>query len=343
MIDYHPLFPDGYRPGIGIVGCGQIVKKAHLPAYEKYGCNVVGVYDISPEATRGVPQRVFGTLEELLADPEVEIVDIATHPAARVQLVRQALAAGKHVLAQKPLALDLRAARSMVEEAERLGLTLAVNQNGRWTPAWRIATQLVEQGAIGDVFAVTHLFDRGFHFVLEFPHFDEIEHLLLYDHAIHWIDISRCWLERKEPVGVRAAEYRSPGQPPQTKQPWGGWIDIQYADGSSATIRSIGGAATSRPGCPFWIHGTQGTIRGSVLLGSDYVELERDGSFTRFDFDAEWYPDAFAGAMAELMSAVAEGREPYNSGRHNLLTLELTLAAVRSAERGGRRVTLRRR
>jgi hypothetical protein len=34
MIEYRPSFPDGYRPGIAIVGCGQIVKKAHLPAYE---------------------------------------------------------------------------------------------------------------------------------------------------------------------------------------------------------------------------------------------------------------------------------------------------------------------
>lgn len=340
MIDYRPVFPDGYRPGIAIVGCGHIVKKAHLPAYEKYGCNVVGVYDIAPEATRGIAQRVFRTLEELLADREVEIVDIATHPAARVGLIRRALRAGKHVLAQKPLALDLRAARSVVAEADRRGLTLAVNQNGRWTPPWRIATRLIEGGAVGDVFAVTHLFDRGFHFVVDHPHFDEIEHLLLYDHAVHWIDISRCWLARKRATFVQAAEYRTPGQPAQTKQPWGAWLEIRYADGSSASIRSVGGSVTSRPGCPFWIHGTEGTIRGSVLLGSDYVELERGGVFTRFDLDGEWYPDAFGGAMGELVSALAEGREPYHSARHNLLTLELTLAAVRSAERSGRAIKI---
>jgi predicted dehydrogenase len=340
MIEYRPSFPVGYRPGIAIVGCGHIVKKAHLPAYEKYGCNVVGVYDAAPEATRGVPQRVFGTLDELLGAPEVEIVDIATHPAARVELIRRALDAGKHVLAQKPLAPDLRAARSLVEEADRLGLTLAVNQNGRWSPPWRIATLLIEHGAVGEVFAVTHLFDRGFDFVLELPHVDEIEHLLLYDYCVHWVDISRCWLEPKQPVAVRALAYRSPKQPPGTKQPWGGWIDVHYADGSTATIRSPGGSATARPGCPFWIHGTEGTIRGSVLLGSDFVELERDGETQRFELDGQWYPDGFGGAIGELISAIAEGREPYNSARHNLLSLELTLAAVRSAERGGRPVSV---
>ena len=340
MIDYRPMFPEGRRPGIGIVGCGQIVRAAHLPAYARYGCDVVGVYDVRPEATQGLEQHVFGSLDELLADPRIGIVDIATHPDVRVELIHRAIASGKHVLAQKPLARDVAAARAVVEEAERSGVTLAVNQNARWAPPWRIATLLVEQGAVGEVHAVTHLLDRDFAFVLEFPHFDEVEHLLVYDHFVHWVDISRCWLDPKEPESVRALEYRSPGQPAETKQPWGAWIDIHYADGSSATVRSVGGSRTARPGCPFWIHGSEGTIRGSLLLGSDFVEVERDRETERFELEGAWYVDGFAGAMAELMSAVAEGREPYNSARHNLLSLELTLAAVRSADDEGRPVRL---
>ena len=340
MIDYRPAFPESRRPGIGIVGCGQIVRNAHLPAYAQYGCDVVGVYDVRPAATTGLGQRVFDSLDELLGDPRVEIVDIATHPDVRVELIRREIESGKHVLAQKPLAKDLAAARAVVEEAERAGVTLAVNQNARWAPPWRIATLLIEQGAIGDVHSVVHLLDRDFAFVLEFPHFDEIEHLLVYDHFVHWVDISRCWLDPKAPESVRALEYRSPGQPAEAKQPWGAWVDIHYADGSSATVRSVGGSRTAQPGCRFWIHGSEGTIRGSLLFGSDFVELERDGELERFSLDGAWYVDGFAGAMAELMSALAEGREPYNSGRHNLLTLELTLAAVRSTEDEGRPVRL---
>jgi predicted dehydrogenase len=340
MIDYRPAFPKGRRPGIGIVGCGQIVRNAHLPAYAQYGCDVVGIYDVRPAATKGLGQHVFGSLDELLADQRVEIVDIATHPDVRVELMRRAIESGKHVLAQKPLALDLEEAHAVVQAAERHGVTLAVNQNGRWAPPWRIATLLIEQGAVGEVHAVTHLLDRDFAFVVQFPHFDEVEHLVIYDHCVHWVDISRCWLDGKVPESVRALEYRSPGQPAQSKQPWGAWIDVQYTDGSSAMVRSAGGSRTATPGCPFWVHGSEGTIRGSILLGSDFVELERDGATERFRLDGAWYVDGFAGAMAELMSALAEGREPYNSARHNLLSLELTLAAVRSAEADGAPIKL---
>ena len=126
-LDYKPSFPEDYRPGIGIVGCGGIVRSSHLPSYARYGQRVVGVYDVRPEATVGIREEygvevVFDDLAELLRHPDVEIVDIATHPEVRPALVRDALAAGKHVLAQKPLAEDLDTARELVEEAERLGL-----------------------------------------------------------------------------------------------------------------------------------------------------------------------------------------------------------------------------
>jgi predicted dehydrogenase len=348
-LDYEPSFPKDSRPGIGIVGCGGVVRSAHLPGYQRYGQRVVGVYDVRPEATDGVCEQfgvetVFGELDELLGHPEIEIVDIATHPGVRPALVREALAAGKHVLAQKPFAPDLQTARELVEEGERLGLEVAVNQNGRWAPAWRTATLLVEQGAIGDVVAVTHLYHHNYSFTLG-TIFDDIEHLVLYDYSIHWFDITRCWLEGKTVAAVRAREYRTPNQPPESKSPWGAWATIDYDDGSTGLIRGVGSAATSRPHKPFWIHGSDGTIRGAVVgsgptPGSEWLELERDGRTTRFELDGSWHTNGFAGALGELVTAVAEKREPYHSARHNLLSLELTLAACLSAEKDGSPVVL---
>lgn len=344
-LPYRPAFPAGFAPGVAIVGCGGIAKTWHLPAYGKYGVDVVGVYDRVPEATEDVRERfpfvrrVYASLDDLLADPEVEVVDVATRPEVRLELIGRAVEAGKHVLAQKPLADDLHAAREMVDEAERRGIKVAVNQNGRWSPPWRIATLLVEQGAVGDVVAVTHLHDKPLP-PLVGTHFDELPHFTIYDYCVHWIDISRCWLDPGRVEFVRAVDYRTPDQPADAKSPWAAWIEIRYVDGASVLVRSVGNGRTARPGCPFWIHGDEGTIRGSVLLDSDFVELDRDGAVVRYDLEGAWYPDGFAGTLGELVSAIAEDREPFNSARHNLLSLRLTLAACRSAEEGGRPVSL---
>src|SRR5688572_21134038 len=113
--------------GIGIIGCGQIVREGHLDSYEAHDLRVVGVYDIVPEATAGVVERwsveqVYASTDELLADPEIEVVDIATGPEVRPPLIRAAIAAGKHVLSQKPFATDLETARALVRAADAAGV-----------------------------------------------------------------------------------------------------------------------------------------------------------------------------------------------------------------------------
>jgi predicted dehydrogenase len=343
-LDYRPSFPEARGP-IAIVGCGAAAQELHLPAYAAWNVDVAGVYDVVPSATDGVRdrfpfvRRVYESLDALLEDPNVLAVDIATRPADRPALILRAVEAGKHVLAQKPLALDLAAARRAVDAADRAGVRLAVNQNGRWAPPWRAATRLVEQAAVGDVFAVTHLHDKALP-PLVGTHFDELDHFVIYDYDVHWIDISRCWLENDTPVEVRARDHRTPDQPDATRNPWAATVEIRYASGADVLIRTVGDARTACGGARFWIHGTDGTIRGSVLLGSEFLELDRAGEVERFELEGSWYPDGLAGTMGELLSAVAEGREPYNSARHNLLSLELTLAACRSADLDGAPVAL---
>jgi predicted dehydrogenase len=337
-LDYRPSFPAHPAP-IALIGCGAAAKELHLPAYEAWGVDVAGVYDANPAAAEGVRRRVYGSLDELLGDPRVVAVDIATRPADRAPLIRRSLEAGKHVLSQKPLALDLDTARVLVDLADELALRLAVNQNGRWAPQWRAATLLIEQGAIGEVLSVTHLHDKPLP-PLVGTHFDELDHFLLYDYDVHWIDISRCWLEQATPTEVRAWDYRTPDQPEHARSPWGAVVEIRYAGGENVLIRTVGDVRTARPGAPFWVHGTEGTIRGSVTPGAEFLELDTGAEVTRLSLEGSWYPDGMAGTLGELLRAIDEEREPFNSARHNLLSLELTLAACRSADQGGAVVVL---
>src|SRR5690606_27415334 len=156
----------------------------------------------------------------------------------------------------------------------------------------------------------------------------------------HWIDITRCWMEGKELTAVRARDYRTPNQPAHAIGNWGHWVEFSYADGANAMIRGAACSETRVNGHPFWIHGSQGTIRGSVLGAADFVELERDGAFVRYTLEGSWFPDGFGGTSGELLCAIAEGREPFNSAAHNLLSLQMTLAACKSADLDGAPVTV---
>src|SRR6186713_756508 len=104
--DYQPAPPDKKDYGIGVVGCGGIMRGAHLPAYQQFGYRVVACCDVDPAAVRAVQEQFavpFGTtrVEELLARPEVEIVDLAVHASVRRQVMEQVAPAGKPILSQK--------------------------------------------------------------------------------------------------------------------------------------------------------------------------------------------------------------------------------------------------
>ena len=311
--DYRPSFPAEYRPGSGssaAAGSSSSRTCRHTPitAWTWSGSTTRLRRDATAIRERfpvvgGCSRR----LDELLDDPRIEVVDIATHPAERLELMRRALEAGKHVLSQKPLrARPAGAARELVEDADRHGLRLAVNQNGRWAPAWRIATLLVQQGAIGEVCAVTHLYEHDFDWMLgDWP--DELEHFVIYDfsgaldrhHALlagREDDPRRPGARVPDPGAARRRARRrgAPGSPSSTRT------------GRARRFAASARRAT-RPGNPFWIHGSEGTIRGSVRKGPISSSWSATGPSRATRLVGEWMPDGFAGTMGELCSRDRRG------------------------------------
>src|SRR5690606_14917957 len=140
-------------------GAGGI-SAAHLDAYRNYGLNVVAICDRNldrAEARRDVyfPQaRVETTLDPILADTSIAVLDIATHLDGRAPLIRRALESGKHVLSQKPYVSDLAIGKELADLADARGLMLAVNQNGRWAPYMAYLREAVGAGLIGEVVSV---------------------------------------------------------------------------------------------------------------------------------------------------------------------------------------------
>jgi hypothetical protein len=121
-LDYKPTMPRRLDHTIGIIGAGGIVNYAHLPAYKKAGFKVLAVTDKNLEqaqrtaAQHNIP-KVYASVDELLSNPEIQIVDIAVYPEVQGVLVEQAAKAGKHLLCQKPFSDEYAKAVRSVELA----------------------------------------------------------------------------------------------------------------------------------------------------------------------------------------------------------------------------------
>ncbi len=332
-LPYRPRDPKRYRPAIGLIGCGG-VSVFHLRAYRRAGYRVAALCDIEEERAHKrraefFPRaEVYRDAERVLARSDIEVVDIATHPAERVPLIETALRAGKHVLSQKPFALDLATARRLADLADEKGLRLAVNQNGRWAPHWSFIRHAIDRGLIGDVIAA-HLSVHWNHNWVAGTSLDAVRHLVLFDFAIHWFDILTCFIGEKRPRRVYASFARSAGQ--KASPPLLGQALIEY-EGAQATLSFDADAVYGAEDRTF-IAGTQGTFRS---VGKDLtrqsIRLSTKRGVARPRLEGTWFKDGFHGTMAELLCAIEEDREPSNSARSVLPALELCFAAVASAE-----------
>ncbi len=138
---------------VGVVGVG-FIGVAHVEALRRIGVDVVGVVGSTPERARSKAEAAnlppaYESYEALLADPAIDAVHIASPNYAHADQVRLAFDAGKHVVCEKPLALDSNDTRDLVARAEASGLVNAVCFNIRFYPAAHQAAAMVKAGDIG--------------------------------------------------------------------------------------------------------------------------------------------------------------------------------------------------
>ena len=344
-LDYYPRLPTRRDRGIGIVGAGGIVQHAHLPAYKQAGFAVVGITDPDGEKAQRVARehglaKVYDDLATLLADPEIEIVDVAVYPWEQLGIVERAAAAGKHLLCQKPLADRYEPAVRAVEVARAAGVKLAVNQQMRWDAGIRCLKLLLERGWLGEpTYASIQV-----HVLTDWSRWPWIyasDRLEVMYHSIHYLDSLRYLLGTPDRVfcsGTRSPGETTPGET-RTLTVW------EYASGRRALIDVNHGTWQDDRYATFRIEGTEGLAKGTIGLMYNYPTGRPDtlefssrrhypGMWFRPTLETTWIPDAFVGPMASLMRAIEEDGEPETSGADNLGTLRAVFAAYRSMAEG---------
>jgi predicted dehydrogenase len=337
--------PDAHRRPIAIVGAGAIVDVAHLPAYRAAGLEVVGLYDhhhgrAAEVAERHGVARVYQTLEEVLADERVEVVDVAVTAAAQPEIVERVLESGRHVLAQKPFAPDPATGQALVDLAKSRGLVLVVNQQLRYDEGMAAAHRMVELGWIGDVTAMSISVNIWTEWTA-WPWMLEVPRLEVMVHSIHYHDVVRWFLG--EPSLVFSVAGRTPGQAPvgETRSV----TTCTYPSGAVSVVHANHENGTGDNLAAFRIDGSRGAIRGTLGLLYDYPRgrpdtlelssemLPTDG-WIPYPVGSRWLPDAFLGPMASVLRAVATGSTPRSSGRDNVGTLRQIERIYTSMERG---------
>jgi predicted dehydrogenase len=185
--------------GTAVIGSG-FIGTVHIEALRRIGVRVVGILESSPElgARRaeelGLP-RAYATLGELAADDAVQVVHVASPNELHHPQAKAILAAGRHVICEKPLALTSAQSAELVDLAAASGLVNAVNFNLRFYPLNQHVAGLVREGGLGDVRLVTGryfqdwlLYDTDWNWRLERDQGGVLR--AVGDIGSHWLDLT---------------------------------------------------------------------------------------------------------------------------------------------------------
>jgi len=346
-INYLPVLPRRRDFRIGCVGSGFIMRDCHLVAYRQAGFNPVAIASrtrgraAEVAALHAIP-RVHESIDDLLDDESIEVLDLAVPPDVQPELILKA-AGKKHlrgILAQKPLAMDHATANQCVDACSTAGIALAVNQNMRFDQSIRAMKSLLNQHALGEPVLATIDMRAIPHWM---PWSESLHSLATFVMSIHHLDTFRYWFGTPERV------LASTGPDPRTKFAHRDGINLyilEYASGLRAMSCDDVWSGPCREGSGSdigirWrVEGTEGLARGTIGWPNypqrtpstlDYTTTAMNGEWASPRWNEVWFPDAFVGTMAQLLVAIENETEPEISGRDNLQTIALCEAVFAGA------------
>lgn len=348
-LNYRPTLPRRMDWRIGCVGAGFIMRDCHLVAYRNAGFNPVAIASRNPATAREVAgthriETVHESVEALLRDTQIEILDVAVPPGAQPELIRRAVDLGKGrlrgILAQKPLALSVADAKDLVKRCTDTGIVLAVNQNMRFDQSVRAAKDVLNRGWLGEVVLATIDMRAVPHWM---PWAQGLPSLSTFVMSIHHLDTFRYWLgtpdrilastlpdprtkfAHRDGINLYILEYESGARASSWDDVWAGPCKEGVAGDNGITWR---------------IEGTDGLMQGTIgwpkYPAREPSTLEvssrtHGNCWIRPRWDDVWFPDAFIGTMAQLLVAVEDNTEPEISGRDNIETIALCEATFAAA------------
>jgi len=330
--------------GFGMIGSGGMARvHAEAIANGATGTRLVAVAGGTRAGQLGgdysVP--VEATAEALVARPDVDAVVIATPHTTHLALVKLAAAAGRHVFLEKPMGITVTECDEMIEACAAANVRLTVAHITRFLGASRVAKQLVDDGAIGEVrmIAAVRILDG---YPNEGWTLDPREGSAFLDWGSHGADVLR-WFAGRDPLRAFAQFTTYRRTPPANLS---GMVQYVFPNDVMSQIWMSYEVPADRwiQRAHYMITGSGGAIdlnaygRVELVRGREVVE-----AFTQPDIEASsregvsfnpYFRAAFAAQIQDFADALAAGREPSVTGTDARMAIEMVAAAERSAATG---------
>jgi predicted dehydrogenase len=336
--------------GIGIIGCGGIAHFAHIHNLARNPrVKIVAVADIDLAKARATAEQwnigaYSADYREVVAHPEVEVVDVTTWPTAHAAPVIAAAEAGKHVLCEKPIATTIEDADAMVAAAERAGVKFAMGYQPQFGRVWPAVKQLVEEGVCGRIMGMSVIgLSPSSHRVPWFLKREQAGGGILMDWGIYTSYFIQWLLGPVESVYAQKEIFRK-----EVKVGDALVTDIDVEDTIAATLRFKNGAV----GTWYMAWAVAGSHSSTSIDGSEGSILLRSGvegigvytnRVAQPDYLRGWrqlpvvempLQDQHYGKLAHLVDAVLDDKPLVQTGAAGRDALELVLAIYRAAETG---------
>jgi scyllo-inositol 2-dehydrogenase (NAD+) len=302
------------------------------------GARLVAVADVAANRAKEVAAELeiehsFGSFEDMLAHKDIDCVVIASPDKFHAQAIRAAAAARKHILSEKPLALNLADAHAALDAVAKAGVHLQVGFMRRYDPAYSAAMKRVEAGDIGEPVIFKSIGrDKDAPPISAYQ--SKLNGMLLYNNTIHDFDLAR-WLMRDEVA--EAHTFATVAIRPEVAQ-YGdvvaSVVNLKYRRGAIGNIESF-------------VQSTYGyDIRteivgsaGSILVGSfrqtSATFLNKNGATqTLADHFLTRFADAYVAELRDFVDNVLNDRPPRITGEDGLRALEIAVAAESSHREG---------
>ena len=330
---------------VGVIGtgwCGGIRAETCAKSPFVNDLHIAEIKEARLKEVTALANPVTATTDyrRLLENPTIDAVMISTTPEpTHYPIAKESLEAGKHVLLEKPIALELREADELIRLARSKDLVFTIGYSQRFNPKFAYVKRSIEDGTIGD--PVSALVSRHITRNLGKKIGGRVKLSPAAMEATHDIDFVLWCLAPRKPVKVYAQEVRKI-MGPQYNVPDCVWIVVTMDDGSAFTI---GAGWVLPPAYPnfssTWIEvvGTEGALMVDDTHRDVYVTTMQGGiQFPISTMPGESVGHVYAGPMAAetvyFLECVALGRQPIVTPEHAKMVMQVYQAADLSAETG---------